>query len=314
MIAAMQALSQPVTEPSDQEATSALLLALEEPEIYQHPVRARHFARVLHELSDQPGIQVAMATHSRYFVRPERFASLRRFRIDNAQFQVRSTTVADVAAAVNTDELKILQRLILDVNGEFGEAFFADYVVLVEGATDKIVIEALAARLGMPLDSLDIAVASVNGKGSLQIPAVVLQSLDIPFYVVADGDYGTADRKVYKCEEHRKQAILSNQTNTEKLLKWLEELLPRDDREVQEIVFGSDSYVGASWAIWHSDLEEEMEMWPGLEDALKTAGGSLRGSGSKNVAVYQAAIENCDIEEVPDSLRQLIEAVSRIAT
>ncbi|MGA2928450.1 MAG: AAA family ATPase [Solirubrobacteraceae bacterium] len=50
----------------------ALVLALEEPELYQHPLQARHFAAMLASLAQQAGatIQVAYATHSDHFVDP----------------------------------------------------------------------------------------------------------------------------------------------------------------------------------------------------------------------------------------------------
>ena len=49
-------------------------LAIEEPEASdQHPPRARHFFRTLSTISDSPSAQVCYATHSPYFVSPERF-------------------------------------------------------------------------------------------------------------------------------------------------------------------------------------------------------------------------------------------------
>ena len=58
------------------------IVAIEEPEIYQHPVRARAFARTLVELSTQPAIQVVLATHSPYFVQnTEKFSALHRLHV-----------------------------------------------------------------------------------------------------------------------------------------------------------------------------------------------------------------------------------------
>ena len=60
-----------------------LILAIEEPELYQHPTKQRHFARVLGLLSDGilPGVaakmQIAFASHSPYFVFVDRFDEVR---------------------------------------------------------------------------------------------------------------------------------------------------------------------------------------------------------------------------------------------
>jgi predicted ATP-dependent endonuclease of OLD family len=59
-----------------------LMLAVEEPELYQHPLQARALAATLERLAGTEGpraIQVACSTHSRYFSRPRpvrRLASL----------------------------------------------------------------------------------------------------------------------------------------------------------------------------------------------------------------------------------------------
>ena len=60
-----------------------LILAIEEPELYQHPTKQRHFAKVLYDLSAGalPGVaartQVMFASHSSLFVSAERFDEIR---------------------------------------------------------------------------------------------------------------------------------------------------------------------------------------------------------------------------------------------
>lgn len=60
-----------------------IVLAIEEPELYQHPARARAIAKTLRDLCSPPGgkglqFQVFITTHSPYFVDLENFQSLRR--------------------------------------------------------------------------------------------------------------------------------------------------------------------------------------------------------------------------------------------
>jgi putative ATP-dependent endonuclease of the OLD family len=51
----------------------AIVIGIEEPEIYQHPIQARHFARVLAGWSSRSSSQVIIATHSPLFLTPEQF-------------------------------------------------------------------------------------------------------------------------------------------------------------------------------------------------------------------------------------------------
>ena len=66
LIAVLQELS----GVGDAKKSSSLLLAIEEPELYQHPTQARHFASVLESLTEreEQRLQVIYATHSPYFV------------------------------------------------------------------------------------------------------------------------------------------------------------------------------------------------------------------------------------------------------
>ena len=74
--------SQP-QEPASAYTIPGLILAIEEPELYQHPTKQRHFAKVLSQLSvgELPGVarntQVLFATHSSLFVSMDRFDEVR---------------------------------------------------------------------------------------------------------------------------------------------------------------------------------------------------------------------------------------------
>jgi hypothetical protein len=117
MIAMLQAIvmdsAGAVTDDQDAEGAPqgpALIVCVEEPEIYQHPVRARSFARVLTELSRRQRTQILIATHSPYFVRPEQFDSLRRLSLSGGCSSMTQATVREVAraAAVPEDRVKKL--------------------------------------------------------------------------------------------------------------------------------------------------------------------------------------------------------------
>lgn len=310
MIAVLRALALEGSSSASQSTQPSLLLALEEPEIYQHPIRARHFGRVLSGISAQSGFQVAMTTHSPYLLRPEAFPSIRRLQNISGRSHITYTTTAQVAQRAALLEDKIAKCLMREVVGEFGEAFFADLVVLVEGITDKIVIEAAAIALNEDLDRHGIAVVAMSSKSALEVPTAVLTDLNIPVYVLADGDHGTAARKHPTDATKEHNAHDTHRIQTEGLLTWLRRLLPDTEPVSMQYMFGDLTHVGPRWTIFRDDLEAEMEKSAELVNEIQRLGGSLRGSQSKDVAIYREAIEACDPLTLPQSLRDLIVAIT----
>ena len=229
--------SVPTTESDIGSHRPTVLLALEEPEIYQHPIRARHFAKVLTKISNRPDIQVIMATHSPYLMSPERFSALRKFEKRGNNIRVHSTTVEDVALDTGVAVAGVEKSLQRELKGEFSEAFFAELVVLVEGETDKAVVESLAERQSISLDGHGISVVDVGGKGSIKTLWSILRGLHIPCYVVFDED---------------EPGNASTET--------LRSLLLRDGESSCEC-----------YTCFCPDLESELESWPSVSTSLKSS-------------------------------------------
>jgi putative ATP-dependent endonuclease of OLD family len=76
LISALQLLAQS----GSASAEGVICLAIEEPELYQHPIQAQTFAKVLRSLAEDAGkrIQVTYATHSPYFLEARHFDQVRR--------------------------------------------------------------------------------------------------------------------------------------------------------------------------------------------------------------------------------------------
>ena len=187
-----------------------LVLAIEEPELYQHPSRQRHLASVLLKLATGaiPGVaqdtQVIYTTHSPLFVGLDRFDQIRVLRKLSRQDGRPMTTQlkkADMGAVANElwlasdrqgerftgDTLK--PRLQSIMTPWMGEGFFADVVVLVEGEDDRAAILGFAKAMECDFDSLGITIIPCSGKSSIDRPLVILRQLGISVYVVWDGDY-----------------------------------------------------------------------------------------------------------------------------
>ena len=76
LISALQLLAQSGAASTE----GVICLAIEEPELFQHPIQTQTFAKVLRSLAEDAGkrLQVTYATHSPYFVEARHFNQVRR--------------------------------------------------------------------------------------------------------------------------------------------------------------------------------------------------------------------------------------------
>ncbi|MCI9888287.1 AAA family ATPase [Micrococcales bacterium 31B] len=284
---------------------AALLLCIEEPEMYQHPIRARAFARVLESLAARESAQVVLATHSPYFVRPQQFHSLRRLTLERGETRAFHTTTTALATKIGDEERAVQKVIDQRLPTAFSEGFFADAVVLVEGNTDKAILEILADRLGRPLDAVGIAVLDMSGKGNFHIPAMLLDGMGIPTYIVADGDSLGAERRHPDDAERQGEVRRSHATATRMLLRWL----PRGDTAsvgTLPYAFGDPSVVTGTFAIWQDDIEGELAAWPSYVAAQRAHGHEVR---AKDMLEYSLDAAAADPDDAPESLTALVTAV-----
>jgi len=191
-----------------------LVLAIEEPELYQHPSRQRHMASVLLQLAQGsvPGVakktQVIYSTHAPLFVGLDRFDQIRALRKENEETaKPKVTKVAKAELEAVAEELwnaggqrgdkytaeTLRPRLQAIMTPWVNEGFFADVVVLVEGEDDRAAILGVARSMGHDFDSVEIAAIPCMGKNNLDRPLVIFRKLGIPIYVVWDSDYSDSN-------------------------------------------------------------------------------------------------------------------------
>ncbi len=282
-----------------------VLFLMEEPEIYQHPVRARAFARVLSELSGTDRVQLMVATHSPYFVAPRQFESLRRLRREASGIEVTRTTVKDVALVSGAKEAGVSKFIDRYLPHDFSEGFFSDLVVLVEGQTDLAVIDPLAQMLGTPLDVSGASLFAVDSKTALKVPHHLLSELGVRTYVVVDGDC-SGSRVHPENKSAREKLDKTHKVQTDDILAWLPHagMAPRIGS--LPYLFGDPTLVASNFTILRDDLEEELAQWPSFMRALAAEGGALR---QKNPSIYRAATLAADTKDVPANLKALVAAV-----
>lgn len=287
LISALQVLA----ESTAADTEGVICLAIEEPELFQHPTQAQAFARVLRSLADDPGkrMQVAYATHSPYFLEARHFDQIRRLvRRPGEQ------PVAEVYAATS-DEVKqklagvvspkaVDSQLDALTTGQLASALFATRALVVEGTTDAAVFYGVEDRGPAParLESAGIAVVPAGGKDSLPLTHAVLTSLGIPVYCVFDSDSGCEGPE---CEKGKKYPATNGERtqrakSNSKLLKYFG--LPVED-------FPSQA-VGDKVAILADDLEALLQAeWPEWVTACVSDQESAGIDLKKNQFAYRAA-------------------------
>lgn len=188
-----------------------LVLAIDEPELYQHPSRQRHLAGILRKLATgvaqgvAASTQVLYTTHSPLFLGLDWFDQIRVLRkvsasapgpkVTDARATNMEAYAREIGEAVGKEEGEftgdtLRPRLASIMTPWMNEGFFADVVVLVEGEADRAAILWSARAAGLDFDRMGIAVIPCSGKTNIDRPLVIFRQLAIPVYVVWDGDMG----------------------------------------------------------------------------------------------------------------------------
>jgi energy-coupling factor transporter ATP-binding protein EcfA2 len=221
-LAEARSQSPPVAAGGDSQHT---IILIEEPELYQHPLAARQFARVLRRLtSSDNSVQAMYSTHHPEFVAFDHFDSIRllqkkpRDSAEPPDTAVSSLSLDEVSKRLIelwelhpetvTDE-STRQRLRTAMNPQVSEGFFARAVVLVEGEQDEAMLEGLANARGIDLGDKGIAILPVRGKGNLDRALMVFTGFEITTYVVWDGDESNQQQREVNVRQNRVLARLA---------------------------------------------------------------------------------------------------------
>jgi predicted ATP-dependent endonuclease of OLD family len=165
---------------------------------------------------------------------------------------------------------------------EIPEALFARAVILVEGPTDKGVLEGCGIRLD-PLNKHGIVVVDVGGKSKIPLAHAILTELGVPTMAVFDGDARHAERNTGAKQEKIEKDTEWHKGENRKLLTYLGGK-PAD--------FPS-RHMWNGYAVFHDSLETYLEEeWPEWATARKQLIADDHGADGKNEDTYrQAAVE-----------------------
>ncbi|MDN3552031.1 ATP-dependent endonuclease [Halomonas almeriensis] len=195
----------------DDENSPTLIMAIEEPELYQHPPQARYLSEVLQELSiDQS--QIILCSHSPHFIPGDDFYTVRLVRESGnpACSAVSSLKYSELASELENagekpvKENGMVAKLYPTLRPEISEMFFSKRLVLVEGVEDVAYIASYIQLMDRYDDfrRSGYHIIPVGGKNELIKPLAIAKLLDIEVFVVCDADTDkTNDSEV---EKHKK--------------------------------------------------------------------------------------------------------------
>jgi predicted ATP-dependent endonuclease of OLD family len=263
-----------------------IIIACEEPELYQHPPQARILANALYSLASNQS-QVILTTHSPYFVTAKSFEKIRvvrrtRGQHSKAYFWTIDEHCALVAKAKGEDAVasEAVRALVNQfMQPQINEMFFSPGVIFVEGEEDRALIAKTFDLNGKRSDflALGLHVVPVNGKGNLINALSIARGFEIPFYVVFDGDMNLAGEKLEKAKSLNKN-----------ILSILE--FKGDDKTG----LFSDHVWGNNFCAWKNSIQDafdDLTAWEDEKQKIVEELGWTIDRLRKNAMVVEAALE-----------------------
>ncbi len=281
-----------------------LVLACEEPELYQHPPQAKHLAEVLRRLTETNS-QVVVCTHSPYFVSGEAFEDIRMVRKGTGG---KFTTVRHVSYTDLLEEWKealgeqpkkpegILAKINQELQVQMNEMFFTGRLVLVEGPEDIAYITAYLHLAGNweSYRRSGCHLVPAGGKSHM-IPAVLIaRRLGIPTFIVFDSDADLPDKN-------------GSQARHEKDNRALLKLAGIADPEP----FPQSTHWGKNVVMWHSRIGDIVkrdigaDTWDGLRQTVEAEFGHVGGLEKNSLYIAAILSKSWDVPKQSESLKRL---------
>ncbi len=302
LISALQLLAQSGTA----SAEGVICLAIEEPELFQHPIQAKTFAKVLRSLAEDAGkrVQVTYATHSPYFLEARHFDQVRRLTRsadETPVVTVHHATLAAVKAKLNgvMSADTVDRQLDGIVANQLAVALFAYRAFLVEGTTESSVFYGIGDKTSLgSLEAAGISIVPVGGKTSIPLAHAILTLIGIPVYALFDADGGFEARAKAngkpqdKIDAERKTHVAANHM----ALKYF-------DRTEEDF---PSAIVGDEVAIFEDQLEAFLSVnWPEWTTACNGVEAAAGISLAKNQLAYRTATLKAE-GAVPEMLMQIL--------
>ena len=309
------ALLQELVDLGDNESRT-LILACEEPELYQHPPQAQHLADVFRKLS-QINAQILVSTHNPVFVSGRGFEDVRKVSKDPtgnhscvsyASYPDIAQDLASAGASKATPTpSSVLAEIHQALQPALGEMFFTQRLILVEGQEDMAYLLAYFHLLGKfdEYRRLGCHIVPVNGKSQLCRPLAIAKRMGIPTYTVFDADADKPDRGGSRTKHERDNRALLHLLG-----------MPKEPPMPTETLWGK------GFTMWDSDIGNIVETdigkndWKDFQQNADKCYGQA-GSLQKNTLyigtcldlAWRAGKRSCNLERLCTSILTVDNAV-----
>lgn len=159
------------------------LLAIEEPENSLSPFFLSRVIALARDIGSLSSAQVALSSHSPAILARIEPQEVRYFRLDRG---VRRSSVRQLSLPENDQEASQYVRLAVRA---YPELYFARFVILGEGDSERLVILRIAEAMGVHLDPSFVPIVPLGGRYVGHFWRL-LNDLDIPFATLLDLDLG----------------------------------------------------------------------------------------------------------------------------
>lgn len=185
------------------------IILLDEPASNLHPILQKKLLEIIENSVSDNYNQVIMITHSPYLINPEQLENLWRI----TQKQGKSEVINIKESVANLDDKEEKRMITQFWNSDIRSILFAKGVILVEGPSDKIVIEKIDKHLsingkGANLEDEDWLVIDIGGKNSLSSFIKLTKLLHLPYVAVVDND------ALMRCENNLKTSKYNIKTSS----------------------------------------------------------------------------------------------------
>lgn len=341
LLALLQATAESRTAPEStggedrdnrQNQRSSLIVFVEEPEVYQHPVQARMMARSFANAARTSNVQFVLATHSPYFLDPNEIHNT--FRVQNSPTGSKANRPSAQGVLKEKNASGELDKYFLE---SVIESLFSRAALVVEGDTERAIFDtAPCSDDGLTLRDLGISVAVAAGSNSLLDMAQLIQGFGVPVFVVRDGDSDSdialkaakeKSRKTIKKEfdcapdfentEHLQIALNKQQ----ELLKSWQSAVDKFIKKARESGFGEGLedfewgggiQVGRYVGILSHDLETELHNWPSFTRMSNELGLPSDLRKTKKAGVLARVAAQSKQEDMPADLKRILEVARQM--
>lgn len=292
------------------EKTRVNIFAIEEPEIYMHPLAQRTIRRVLLDISNS-GDQVLFSTHSFLLLDVARFDEIIRVEatpckekrcktIESKVWQLPMyKMILDIENRIPKLKGKVTDQSIRELYSHAyhptrSEGFFAKKIILVEGATEQYCLPIYAEAMGYSFDKMNISIVDCGGKGPMDRLYRIFNELGIPCFMLFDYDMGNTDGEVI----NKSKELLS--------------MLGENPAPSIEKAFISDCIAYFTHK-WETDLADEISGIEAFADEARNLLGLKSESGKPLIARYIAKrITESNPPIVPRTIQMIVEKAIKV--